>query len=64
MRDMSRSEWFKEKSSAKGSDVMREHYVTNPFTAPIHAPDADPGFTKKWLSYSTAWNLRDVSKTT
>lgn len=29
----------------------------HPLTEPIHAPVAEPGLTKKRLSYSTAWNL-------
>ena len=30
---------------------------TYPLIVPDQAPVAEPGFTKKWLSYSTAWNL-------
>lgn len=45
------------RESAAKSSVCESMHATNPLTAPIHAPDADPGFTKKWLSYSTAWKL-------
>jgi hypothetical protein len=47
---------------------MRQYSVPNwffasketyPLIAPDQAPVAEPGFTKKWLSYSTAWNLRE-----
>ena len=36
--------------------VEREGWA-HPFMLPIHAPVADPGFTKKRPSYSTAWKL-------
>ena len=31
---------------------------TYPLKVPVHAPEAEPGLTKKWLSCSIAWNLR------
>lgn len=31
--------------------------MTHPLRLPVQAPDADPGFRKKRLSYSTAWKL-------
>lgn len=39
-------------------DASRKSGVTHPLKVPVHAPDADPGLTKKWLSCSIAWKLR------
>jgi hypothetical protein len=42
---------------ADWSKVIGVKLNTHPLKAPDHAPVADPGLTKKWLSYSIAWNL-------
>lgn len=44
--------------SVKNSNLkMEEENETYPFQAPVQAPVALPGLTKKCPSYSIAWNL-------